>query len=67
MRGRRRRTGVVSLRLENGGEEEGKYGENAPGEGIDCEAAGYADPAVSSIRRRIANFLEGQLVGEGVV
>jgi hypothetical protein len=27
------------------------YGENAPGEGIDCEAARYADPAVASIRR----------------
>jgi hypothetical protein len=27
------------------------YGENAPGKSIDCEAAGYTDPAVAAIRR----------------
>lgn len=43
------------------------YGEHAPGEGVDCEAAGYADPAVSSIGRRFWDLLEGEFVRESVV
>jgi hypothetical protein len=48
-------------------EEEGTNRQNAPGESIDCEATGYTDPAVSSIWRRVANFLEGEFVGERIV
>jgi hypothetical protein len=48
-------------------EEKGTHGQNTPGEGINCEATGYTDPAVSSIWRRVANFLEGKFVGERVI